>query len=376
MSRTKEQDKNIMKWVENIENDIKYEEFAKEKKIDFIDNEHWDDFKIFYHKIKNKRQKTKNQHYVPQFYLRNFCNSDWKIETLKVNNFINLKPQSTRSICSWKYYYWFFTWKEDIMSQMHEYLFEQYENHFKNSYNDLVKNIKDVEPVSDQLIYELCSFVASSFLRWSWFRKQVKEFESDIMTSTYKMMHKIRKVEKVLPKELESEEFADMIEAEEFKIEDKSNRWHINFLNLDTIQEYTNMFMTKKIRFYISNWDKKFVTSENCVIEIMPLKNFENHLWNHFMERLHYFVLNPNILIEFSSPSNPWKKEKRKRINNDEVLYYNFLRSNYSEYLYSNTQDNFNKNEYFKIIKNRCEDLWKLFTSFSKIECDKLKNNI
>jgi len=38
------------------------------------------------------------------------------------------------------------------------------------------------------------------------------------------MMHKIRKVEKVLPKELESEEFADMIEAEEFKIEDKSNR--------------------------------------------------------------------------------------------------------------------------------------------------------
>jgi len=76
MSRTKEQDKNIMKWVENIENDIKYEEFAKEKKIDFIDNEHWDDFKIFYHKIKNKRQKTKNQHYVPQFYLRNFCNSD------------------------------------------------------------------------------------------------------------------------------------------------------------------------------------------------------------------------------------------------------------------------------------------------------------
>jgi len=48
---------------------------------------------------------------------------------------------------------------------MHEYLFEQYENHFKNSYNDLVKNIKDVEPVSDQLIYELCSFVASSFLR-------------------------------------------------------------------------------------------------------------------------------------------------------------------------------------------------------------------
>jgi hypothetical protein len=54
----------------------------------------------FKKKYANPANYTKNQHYVPQFYLKKFANSAGKLETLDVTNEKTLKPQSPSHVCS------------------------------------------------------------------------------------------------------------------------------------------------------------------------------------------------------------------------------------------------------------------------------------
>lgn len=92
-------------------------------------------------KYSNPNNRTKNQHFVPQFYLKKFANPNWKIETLDKELKKILSPQSIKHICSWEFFYWLETWKKDIISQILEEMFNYFENKFAWIYNNLVDNI-------------------------------------------------------------------------------------------------------------------------------------------------------------------------------------------------------------------------------------------
>lgn len=366
-------------WLLDNVSEIKLEEYVKNNNITISDKQikEFNVSKPYILDLINRKQKTINQHHIPQFYLKKFINSDWKLETFSVKTWKIIRPQIPKKICSWDYYYSFYEWKEDIISEMIEDLLWKYEISFSKIYDNLTSEILWNQLPSDKNIYKLCEFVSLSWLRWKKFREHLMEMEKDFIKTNMKTSYFMKKEKKCLPKDFnnisDNKNLENMLSTWEFDINNISNEQHLNFINPDNINQFANMLFYKKIRFYIADWEKKFITSDNSVIEIMPLENFNSFLWNSFFDRVHYFVLSPNILVEFYSPNKPWKKTKRKRLNSSEILYYNFLRMQFPEYCYSNDKNNFIMEDYRKMILDRCEDLSKIFTDFKEMNCEKLK---
>lgn len=89
-----------------------------------------------------------------------------------------------------------------------------------------------------------------------------------------------------------------------------------------------------------------------------------------FTKRIHYFPLNPNILLEFL-PYISWKRVQTKQItDSSRVIYYNLIRSTGSKYLYSSNKKNFDKKEYTVARINYIEELYKIFWNFDGLDKD------
>ena len=322
----------------------------------------------------NRKQWTKNQHYVPQFYLKKFTNEHWKIEVLDLSNKRTLKEKSTEHICSGDYFYSIKDWEKHVISQMVEDLFNYYETKFSDIYFKLVDDILNYRELEDKLIYGLSEFVTISRLRWEYFKEHMKNSQAEIMKKMMQMSYNMIKQHN--PKD---ERIIKI--AEDKDLENKLIKWDFNIIKDNSdfvsfitdekiITEFTQRFFTKKIRIYISNWERNFVTSDCCVVELFPERI--GPFWIDFYERYHYFTLSPKILIEFINPSFPWKRIKRKVIPKEDVIFYNYLRSMYWNYLYSISKDDFKKEEYEKISFNYIDCLYNLFPTKYK----HLKNKI
>ncbi len=69
---------------------------------------------------KQLKDPAKNQHYVPQFHLKQFENNETRVETLDLKNKKILKSQSPKHICSDYYFYSLESGKPDVLSQLLE----------------------------------------------------------------------------------------------------------------------------------------------------------------------------------------------------------------------------------------------------------------
>lgn len=326
------------------------------------DNKYLEDFK---ERLKDPQNWKKNQHYIPQFYLKKFCNQEKKLETLDKEKKRILKSQSVEHVCSWDYFYWLETWKKDMTSQILEEMFDYFEDRFSQIYNNLIDDIYSTHQINQDFLYWLCEFVAISRMRWKYFRETFKEMSQDLMKQIfqrwYEMMKYYNPENEHIKNILEDNNADNMIVNWKFKIEE-NNANYIKFITDEkNILWFTNCFLHKKINIYIANWTRNFVTSDCCVTELLPGKFWP--FWVSFIERLHYFALSPRILVEFSVPDLGKKKQKvkRKHIWNEEVIYYNFLRSMQWRYLYSCSKDDFIEEEYSKARFDNLEKLSKLF---------------
>jgi len=320
-------------------------------------------------KYKNPNNVTKNQHYVPQFYLKKFTNSEWRLETLDKENKRLLKSQSVDHVCSWMFFYWVETWKEDLTSQLLEEMFTAYENNFALIYQSLIDNINTYWEIDDSLIFQLCEFVTISRFRWKYFREQLKSMSQDAMKKMMQMWYSMLKnynPEDEHIKDIVSNKNADdMIVNWKFNIVE-NNASYIKFITDEkNIHCYTNLFFNKKINIYLATWERNFITSDCCVIELLPEKH--QFYGVNFLDRLHYFVLSPRILIEFLPPHYSKKKVSRKQIDDKMVMYFNFLRWMKWNYLYSCSKEDLNEKLYSKARFDFTDKLFSLFpTEFSK----------
>lgn len=312
-----------------------------------------------------KKQWTANQHYVPQFYLRLFTNISWRVETLDIKNKRLLKSQSTERICSDTYFYSMKTGEADIVSQLLENIFCYHENNFAEIYEDLVDDIINYWKISDTYLYELCTFVTISMIRWKYFRKQLEDSHSEIMKRTAAQTYRSKKLHNPDDPEVKKissdEKLEERIIKWEYDIK-MTNIEHIQFINDEkNIRGFSNLLFNKKIRIYISDWTRNFVTSDCCIAEVIPQSR--SVYWVHFMERLHYFVLSPQILIEFSDNNQPWKKIKRQRIWKSKIMFYNLIRSMYGSFLYSKSKDDLIQEELEEAFVNNIDLLSTWFPS-------------
>ena len=91
--------------------------------------------------MSNNQDVIKNQHYVPQLYLRRFRNKDNLIEVFSNKEERLLKPKSTKSICSEDFYY-SPNYTNDEIGQEIERKLSELENYFGQKYEFMLNKIK------------------------------------------------------------------------------------------------------------------------------------------------------------------------------------------------------------------------------------------
>lgn len=304
-----------------------------------------------------KSDYTKNQHYVQKGYLKKFTNADtWKLITLdlKAKKRLN-KEQSVKRVCSDTYFYSVKDWERDVLSQIVERYLWKYEDHFINQYDGFVQQIMSWSKIDEELVYDICTYLSISWMRTKRFRDET-----------------FRSIDRQLTEHLGKWWWdIDKIKEENGLWEDKINIQHVMML-LDekSVRGYANLFFAQRIKiFYINELDSHFVTSDNPVISIHP-RNKESFYWIPFLQRIHYFALSPKILIEFSE--HTWGKHiQRKQLKtNEEVTYYNSLRSMFSSYLYSDNEFSLEEELYSIVRANYIDELYSLFWDHSWFQKD------
>lgn len=148
---------------------------------------------------------TKKQHYVPQFYLRNFTSDDnklWVFDRVKKEYYF----QTTKEVCCEKYLYET-PWKDEDPRLGKFILGNQIENYFadkEGEYSPLLKKIVDIcrNPQNKNALicnHEekelLASFVANVFVRNPWSLKQI---ESDLPLEELKKNEEIQAIEQII----------------------------------------------------------------------------------------------------------------------------------------------------------------------------------
>ena len=148
---------------------------------------------------------TKKQHYVPQFYLRNFTSEDnklWVFDRVKREYYC----KTPKEVCYEKYLYET-PWKDENPKLGKFVLENQIENYFadkEGEYSYLIKRIIDIckNPQNKNALIcrheekeMLASFVANIFVRNPWSLKQI---ESDLPLEELKENEEIQAIEQII----------------------------------------------------------------------------------------------------------------------------------------------------------------------------------
>jgi len=317
------------------------------------------DLENLLNKYWENHQWTKNQHYVPQFYLKYFSNSEWKVETYDIKNKKILKPQSISHICSAEFFYWIKTGEKDKLSQLLEDYFTDIENYFAQRYDKIISNLQNYnDKVDEKLIFNLCEFIVISYLRSKHFRETLFDMSEDTMKWMMKWLTENKAFD------TKNEEFRKVLVEKHFNVS-FDNSFHIRFL-IRNIEKFTHYLYNKKIMIYISDGEKNFVTSDCCVKEITPERKWPFWVW--FLERFHYFAVSPKILVKFYNPELPGKDRKRKRIWKRDVIFFNYINSRQWNYLYWKSKNDLLVKEHIIAHYKHIDDLYNLYPTKYKID--------
>jgi hypothetical protein len=272
-----------------------------------------------------KSTATKKQHYVPQFYLRQWCDSDGcfypvKIENKKPPKLVIFKKKSRPScFCFENFFYAQHTGKEDEMSQLLEESFADIEGDFSKHLSRIEKDIVDNKQVSDDEKYLVSQFMTFLWMRGKSWLDQSKKMSEDVAKQIFKMdVYNVDKIPKLKAKMeklgLTKEDMIKFAEEEKYTI-DFGNAHHLMLLK--EMDGFSNLLHAKVWKIYISK-KGEFVTSDAPYLDMSTNKGY----WgNDFLSREQSFVLSPRVLIVALYPSyDGGKKIFRKDITEDVLL--------------------------------------------------------
>jgi len=257
----------------------------------------------------NSSNPTKDQHFVPRFYLKNFAAQDGCLEVLNIREKRIAKRRPYQGLGYAHYYYAAKTGVPDTISQQIEEWFNPMENFIAKELPRIIDIILSNQHIENDDCYILSALMSMLWLRTPGMRNQLKEMEED-MAAQIKKLHGI-----------DGEKYAD-----DFK--SKDNISYLKFM-VDSIgfgsPGFTNMFFNMKWKAYIARGKECFVTSDSPVVEKwLPPKGFYGA---SFLDRDKYFALTPQILLELTHPrgSTKLKRETLYDIHDDVVRSLNII---------------------------------------------------
>lgn len=239
--------------------------------------------------MENRQQVTKKQHYVPQFYLRHFCDENGRVWVCELGNH-KIFQTVPENICQEKYLYEV-PWEESVFNQ--EYIFlnqqEQAFSDFESGICKLIDNLHSRCIQNENRDALIC-------------RKAEKEMIAKVAANFYlrnpAVFHAIE--EDYLSQEpTENEEMnAINVIIEALKIPHQplmraSIRKGIFSENINgsPTKFYTNMFLEMEISF-LYNTDSDFLTSSQPV---MVIENEEKG------DMMVFFPLFPDLCVAYSN---------------------------------------------------------------------------
>jgi Protein of unknown function (DUF4238) len=266
---------------------------------------------------------TKNQHFVPQFYLRKFLNQNNEVEVLDVKLMKCANPRGTRKICCAEFFYGIETGIADEVSQEIEERFQKMEDFIADNLDlivDKILNNKQIEVTDKWIIAFLMSMM---WMRGQETRKQIHRIEEETTKWMIAQQFSIQPekcfddYDKATGKTTSPEtreKFKEIFVNQDYEVI-PNNAMHLN--SLKNIKQYANLFYHQHWTIYISKISKKFATTDNPLAIKFP--KAKGWLYGRtFLERAHYFPLTSDIFILATEPddatSKPETRLKRKTL--------------------------------------------------------------
>lgn len=318
-------------------------------------------------------QITKNQHYVPEFYLRKFANSNGKLEILDCKRRKVVTPRSPKSVCNEEYYYSESNQLDEV-SQVLEKEFQRIESGVSKVYDDIAGKFINFEQITENDKILIATFMSLQYLRGPYMRKQVQRMNEQMVKKITKLqfgsphIHKFfDQHEKESGEKLTEQQRNDVVEFAqkgEYRVE-MGNAAHLNLIG--KMEGFRNFLFAKEWLVYISKSNKKFIISDNPVAELFPEWTGKLSYGPSFLQRTHQFSMTPDILIIATDPRNPPAigEIKRKTLfdnieHNAKILELNFQHlRNATAYAYARDKNslqdiidsaNFYNKQYKKIV--------------------------
>ena len=246
-----------------------------------------------------------------------------------------LKTRPYAGVCYDKFFYATVSGVPDEVSQMAESWLKKTEDFVASKIEDVIDNITQYRQLTHNDRYILAVLLSMLWIRGPRMRRQINQLQEDMMKWVMKMTTE-SSVDQYL-----NETGAEWIEDVKRNVLRfyKEGKYTIEFGNdqhlMFTVEHmglnspgFANMFYGQHWRIFISGCSKRFVTSDNPVVEwCPPVRGF----WGKgFIECTHVLALTPKILLELTPPVHVGKTNKirRKTIYDDEnfiITKFNFL---------------------------------------------------
>jgi len=298
----------------------------------------------------DNRQITKNQHYVPQFYLRKFVNIEDGLEILDCERRKVVAARSPKSVCNEEYYYSTNNQRDEV-SQALEKEFQRIESEISKVYDDIARKFVNFEQITESDKMLVATFMSLQYLRGPYMRKQIQKMNEQMIKQIAKLhfgssyiSESFDQYEKETGEKLtegQRNEIIEFAQKGEYEVE-TGNVAHLHLIG--EMEGFRNLLFGKEWLVYISKSSKKFITSDSPVIELFPEWTGKIFYGPTFLQRTHQFAMTPDILIIATDPQNPPEigKVKRKTLfdnkgHNDKILELNFqYPKNAIAYAYAN----------------------------------------
>lgn len=270
----------------------------------------------------SEKSLTAKQHFVPQFYLRNFADQDKKLHIFNAKERRVARPRAASGVCYEQFFYANETGTPDEISQeIEKYFSSQVEDPLSKELPKIIKKIESGAQITDDDKYTLAIFMNTMWLRNPAMRNMFNDMEEKLIRRMTAMRYSHPSIDKKLEEiarennlsvtKEERDELKRIVLNEEYAIK-FPNKSHLEFmLDPEHMRGFSNLFFGQHWVIHISRCDRKFVTSDNPVTVVIPKKT---GFWGaSFLERTHLFPLTPTITIEAVYPhKDTGKKVKRK----------------------------------------------------------------
>ena len=303
-----------------------------------------------------QKQKTKDQHFVPRFYLKRFALKG-QLQVFDVRAKRIAKPRPYGSVCYQKFFYAVETEVEDEISDAFETLFSQIENVTAKALPGIIDRAHALQlTIDDQ--DTLAYFMNVQRLRTHYFRELLEKNVSERMKWIYSVRATLapgfrdllrRAAEDIEEKvsDEQKEEVIQLVKSGEYNFR-FDNSIHLNCIDEQKVNEARDRQLAKRWRIIFAEEPHHFITSDNPVVDWIPTT--KPLFGQTLMEGEYLFALTPKILIETGYPDSVNREQQPvghlsyHTANGKGVSRFNSMLTNRAhKFLYARQRDEFER---------------------------------